>query len=156
METQLSWQGSIAVLTINNPSRRNALSDAVREDMIRHLGDLMGDRKCRGIVMNGSEGVYSSGGDVKNMKARGVRGMDFAERLMSQSPDSLSHRIVRTMVEGPKPVVQAIEGPALGAGLAYALLYRKSGKLWTAVISHAVTNGLLGIWVIWTGRWELR
>jgi len=47
--------------------------------------------------------------------------MDFFERLMSQSPDSLSHRIVRIMVEGPKPVVQAVEGAALGAGLAYAL-----------------------------------
>ncbi|MEO6281354.1 CAAX prenyl protease-related protein [Roseateles sp.] len=43
---------------------------------------------------------------------------------------------------------------AIIAGLAYALLYCKSGKLWTAVIAHAVTNGLLGIWVIRTGRWE--
>ncbi len=43
---------------------------------------------------------------------------------------------------------------AVIAGLAYALLYRKTGKLWTAVIAHAVTNGLLGIWVISTGRWE--
>lgn len=43
---------------------------------------------------------------------------------------------------------------AVVAGLAYALLYRQSGKLWTAVISHAVTNALLGIWVIRTGRWE--
>jgi CAAX prenyl protease-like protein len=43
---------------------------------------------------------------------------------------------------------------AIVAGLAYALLYRQTGKLWTAVIAHAVTNGLLGIWVIWTGRWE--
>lgn len=40
------------------------------------------------------------------------------------------------------------------AGLAYAALYRRSGKLWTAVIAHAVTNGLLGLWVIWSGRWE--
>jgi hypothetical protein len=43
---------------------------------------------------------------------------------------------------------------AIVAGLAYAWLYRRSGKLWTAVIAHAVTNGLLGIWVIATGRWE--
>lgn len=40
------------------------------------------------------------------------------------------------------------------AGLVYALLYRQTGKLWTAVIAHAVTNGLLGIWVIQSGRWE--
>ncbi|MCY4755885.1 CAAX prenyl protease-related protein [Pelomonas aquatica] len=43
---------------------------------------------------------------------------------------------------------------AVIAGLAYAWLYRRSGKLWTAVVAHAVTNALLGLWVIWTGRWE--
>jgi len=40
------------------------------------------------------------------------------------------------------------------AGFAYAWLYIRSGKLWTAVIAHAVTNGALGIWVVMTGRWE--
>lgn len=43
---------------------------------------------------------------------------------------------------------------ALIAGLAYALLYRATGKLWTAVIAHAVTNGALGLYVIATQRWE--
>ncbi|MET0517782.1 MAG: CAAX prenyl protease-related protein [Burkholderiaceae bacterium] len=43
---------------------------------------------------------------------------------------------------------------AIVAGLAYALLYRRTGKLWTAVIAHAVTNGLLGIWVVKTGQWQ--
>lgn len=43
---------------------------------------------------------------------------------------------------------------AIFAGLAYAWLYRRSGKLWTAVIAHAVTNAMLGLWVIWSGRWE--
>ncbi len=43
---------------------------------------------------------------------------------------------------------------AIVAGLAYALLYRWSGKLWTSVIAHAVTNAMLGVWVIATGRWE--
>ena len=40
------------------------------------------------------------------------------------------------------------------AGMAYALLYVRSGKLWLAVIAHAVTNGALGIWVVATGRWQ--
>jgi CAAX prenyl protease-like protein len=40
------------------------------------------------------------------------------------------------------------------AGLAYAWLYRRTGKLWTAVIAHAVTNGLLGWWVVRTGQWQ--
>jgi CAAX prenyl protease-like protein len=43
---------------------------------------------------------------------------------------------------------------AVVAGLAYALLYRYTGKLWTAVIAHAITNAALGAWVIHTGNWQ--
>ena len=42
---------------------------------------------------------------------------------------------------------------AIVAGLAYAWLYRRTGKLWVPVIAHAVTNGLLGVWVVMTGNW---
>lgn len=42
---------------------------------------------------------------------------------------------------------------AIVAGLAYALLYVRTGSLWTAVIAHAVTNGALGAWVLLTGNW---
>jgi len=42
---------------------------------------------------------------------------------------------------------------AIVAGLAYAWLYRRTGKLWVPVIAHAVTNGALGIWVVMTGNW---
>ena len=44
---------------------------------------------------------------------------------------------------------------AIVAGLAYAWLYRRTGKLWVAVIAHGVTNGVLGIWVVMTGNWAL-
>jgi hypothetical protein len=43
---------------------------------------------------------------------------------------------------------------AIVAGLAYALLYRRSGRLWTAVIAHAVTNGALGLWVVASRQWQ--
>ena len=42
---------------------------------------------------------------------------------------------------------------AVIAGLAYAWLYMRTGKLWVAVLAHAVTNGALGIWVVTTQRW---
>ncbi len=43
---------------------------------------------------------------------------------------------------------------AIVAGLAYALLYVRTGRLWNAVIAHAVTNGALGAWVAATGNWQ--
>lgn len=42
---------------------------------------------------------------------------------------------------------------AVLAGLAYAALYRATGRLWNAVIAHAVTNAALGTWVVVTGSW---
>ncbi|MDP2007218.1 MAG: CAAX prenyl protease-related protein [Rubrivivax sp.] len=43
---------------------------------------------------------------------------------------------------------------AIVAGLAYAWLYIRTGKLWVAVIAHGVTNGVLGVWVVATGNWQ--
>ena len=43
---------------------------------------------------------------------------------------------------------------AIGAGLAYAWLYIHTEKRWVAVIAHAVTNGILGAWVLATGNWQ--
>lgn len=42
----------------------------------------------------------------------------------------------------------------LVAGLAYGLLYIRSGNIWVPLIAHAVTNGVLGVWVIYTGNWH--
>lgn len=43
---------------------------------------------------------------------------------------------------------------AIVAGLAYAWLFVRTGRLWVPVIAHAVTNGMLGIYVVATGRWQ--
>ena len=42
---------------------------------------------------------------------------------------------------------------AVIAGLAYAWLYVRTGKLWVPIVAHAVTNGALGVWVVATGNW---
>jgi uncharacterized protein len=40
------------------------------------------------------------------------------------------------------------------AGVVYALLYIRTGKLWVAVLAHAVTNAALGVWVVTTANWR--
>jgi len=40
------------------------------------------------------------------------------------------------------------------AGLAYNWLYIRTGRLWVPIVAHAVTNGLLGVWVISTRSWQ--
>jgi CAAX prenyl protease-like protein len=40
------------------------------------------------------------------------------------------------------------------AGVAYGWLYMRTGKLWAPVIAHAVTNGMLGVYILATGQWR--
>ena len=40
------------------------------------------------------------------------------------------------------------------AGAAYSLLYMRHRNLWSPILAHAVTNGLLGVWVVRTGNWS--
>jgi len=40
------------------------------------------------------------------------------------------------------------------AGLIYGLLYIRAQKLWVAIVAHAVTNGVLGVWVLYTHQWN--
>jgi CAAX prenyl protease-like protein len=42
---------------------------------------------------------------------------------------------------------------AIVAGLAYAWLYRATRTLWAPILAHAVTNGVLGAWVVFYGNW---
>lgn len=41
----------------------------------------------------------------------------------------------------------------LFAGIVYGLLYMRSGTLWLPILAHAVTNGILGAWIVITGNW---
>jgi CAAX prenyl protease-like protein len=40
------------------------------------------------------------------------------------------------------------------AGLAYSALYMRHGTIWSPILAHAVTNGLLGMWVVVTSSWS--
>jgi CAAX prenyl protease-like protein len=40
------------------------------------------------------------------------------------------------------------------AGLAYSVLYMRARSLWTPILAHGVTNGVLGVWIVTTGNWQ--
>ncbi len=40
------------------------------------------------------------------------------------------------------------------AGVAYSVLYMRQGSLWSAIVAHAVTNGILGVWIVRSAEWS--
>lgn len=105
--------GAVAILTMDYPARRNALAMPMRAALADALERIEADAAVRAVVLTGAGGIFSAGGDISTMNAA-----DFAagrERFRT------THRLVRIMVKGSKPLIAAVEGFAVGAGLSLAL-----------------------------------
>lgn len=108
----LDKAGDIAVVTLNLPEKRNALTPAMRAALLETTQAVMADPALRVMVLTGAGGAFCAGGDINRMG--GGDAADARRRL------SGSHEIVRLIANGPKPVVSAVEGPAFGGGLGFA------------------------------------
>ena len=115
----------VAILTMNRPERRNALSG----DMLTAMGGVLAacetDPDVAVIVLTGAGGAFCAGGDVKGM-ASGTgggstarAGADIDSRIHAQrvSQRSTAGKLYRM----PKPTIAALPGAAAGAGLSLAL-----------------------------------
>jgi enoyl-CoA hydratase/carnithine racemase len=109
---QFQKLGNVAVLTLNNPAKRNAFSVPMRETLFRCLHELERSAECRAIVLTGAAGQFCAGGDIGEMGRRTI----IEGRLRMELPT----RIFRMLATGPKPVIAAVEGNAVGAGVSLA------------------------------------
>jgi enoyl-CoA hydratase/carnithine racemase len=103
----------VAVLTLNRPEKRNALSIELRYELARVLGELAADSAVGALVVTGAGSAFCSGMDVTQF------GGDIANRR--RIVDS-SIAAFGTYGRFPKPVVAAVNGPAIAGGFALALL----------------------------------
>lgn len=111
-------QGQVAVVTLNRPARRNALSLGMLTALAKTLERCEHDPKVRCIVLTGSGGAFCAGGDVKAM-AEGDdgsgAGSSFEQRLARQRQSQRA--TVARIYNMPKPVIAAVPGAAAGAGM---------------------------------------
>ena len=105
--------GATAVLTLDYPERRNALAMPMRQRLVDALEAIEADRTLRAIVITGAGGTFSAGGDIS--------GMDVADLAAGRERFRLTHRLVRLLIKGSKPVIAAVEGWCVGAGLSIAM-----------------------------------
>jgi 2-(1,2-epoxy-1,2-dihydrophenyl)acetyl-CoA isomerase len=143
----------VAVLTMNRPSRRNAMSEAMMAAMDRVLGEVEADAAVGCVVLTGAGGAFCAGGDVKAMAERPAgergQGLDAAIHAQRLRQRATSGRLWHM----PKPTIAAITGPAAGAGLSLALAcdlrYAVEGAVLTTAFARVGFSGDYG------GTWFL-
>ncbi len=118
---QARIEDGVAVLTMNRPERRNALSTEMLEGLASALAEAETASDVGCVVLTGSGGAFCAGGDVKGMAERSGRGpaLRLDERIHRQR---LSQRATAGRIYTmPKPVIASLPGAAAGAGLSLAL-----------------------------------
>jgi 2-(1,2-epoxy-1,2-dihydrophenyl)acetyl-CoA isomerase len=110
-------EDGIATLIFNRPERMNALSTPIMEGLLHGLPRLAGDPAVKVVILTGAGRAFCAGGDVKDMAQGG------AQRSATEATARLRSRmeVSRILHELPKPTIAMINGPAAGAGLAFAL-----------------------------------
>jgi enoyl-CoA hydratase len=106
----------IAVLTLNAPSRRNAMSDAMTAAWRDAIAELRTEADLRCVVVTGAGTAFSSGGDLASIAERTEIGIAaLRDHLLDFYRSWLSIRTLEV------PTIAAINGAAVGAGLCLAL-----------------------------------
>lgn len=113
----------VAILTMNRPKRRNALSGSMLTALARVLGEVEVAADVGCVVLTGSGGAFCAGGDVKGMAGEGDSGdgprptVDEAIHRQRLSQRATAGRLYSM----PKPTLASLPGAAAGAGLSLAL-----------------------------------
>jgi enoyl-CoA hydratase/carnithine racemase len=106
-----SRDGHVALLRLNRPEARNALSPEMMEQIAAELERLDPDPEVRCVVIAGSEKVFAAGADIKAMSER-----SFAEALRHPAAS-----FWRRLAAIKTPMIAAVSGYALGGGCELAL-----------------------------------
>jgi enoyl-CoA hydratase len=103
-------------ITLRAVGKLNAVSGAMHGELAaiwRTIGD---DEQTRAVIVRGADGAFSAGGDL-DLVVEIANDAAARERVFHEARD-----LVYNVVACPKPIVSAITGPAVGAGLAVGLL----------------------------------
>ena len=109
-------RGSTALVTLDSPAARNALTGPVKEGVARAIAQVKADPAIRAVVLTGANGAFCAGGDLRGIAAASQLGSDAMLARMHAA-----NAIFRDLLTLDRPVIAAVDGAAFGAGFSLAL-----------------------------------
>jgi 2-(1,2-epoxy-1,2-dihydrophenyl)acetyl-CoA isomerase len=112
----LTTDGSAARILLNRPEALNAWNEQFGRDLLDAVTTVAEDDSMRALMITGAGRGFSSGADLKEQRSTEGGVPDLSARLKE-----IYHPIITGLREMPKPVVAAVNGPAVGIGCSLAL-----------------------------------
>jgi len=111
---------NILTITLNRPDRLNAFNTTMRDELIHAFDRANADDAIRAIIVTGAGRAFCAGADLRN----GAKTFDYDER--KDGPEGATRRdgggrLTLKIFESVKPVIAAINGPAVGVGITMTL-----------------------------------
>src|ERR1700729_2473207 len=114
---QMIRSEGVARIVMNRPDALNAWTTQVGEELTEALDEAAADPEVRAIVVTGAGRAFSAGADLKaGFEANPTGAPDVRTRLRETY-----HPLILRMRTIPKPVIAAVNGPAVGIGCSFAL-----------------------------------
>jgi enoyl-CoA hydratase len=107
-------EDGVATITLDRSHKKNALSVALREEVLDALAHLRSDDSVSCVVITGEGDTFSAGLDLSEFSISD----DAFQRRLWDSSDSFHHAVLRF----PLPIIAAVNGPALAGGFDLAVL----------------------------------
>jgi len=115
---KLSTRRRLAIVRLHRPERRNAMSAQLMREMIACAAEIAARTDLGAVIVTGAPAFFSAGADLKDSRRWANASMPLAAR---REIASLGMRMARAWEELPQITIAAIEGYAVGGGLALAL-----------------------------------
>ena len=109
-------RGRAAVITLDSPASRNALTAPVKDGLAGAIAQVKADGDIRAVVITGANGAFCAGGDLRAIAEAGKLGSEGLRRRMQAA-----NALFRELLTLDKPVIAAVDGAAYGAGFSLAL-----------------------------------
>ena len=111
----LHQDGAISVVTLNRPHRLNAMNEALLRELHTQLETAQADPATQVIVLTGAGRAFCAGDDLKEFGDQAA-----SPAAIAQSADDIQ-RVTRAIMGGPKLVIGAVHGYAVGGGFEWVL-----------------------------------
>src|ERR1700680_827276 len=114
-EILFEGDGPIRVVKLNRPDQRNAVNENLHSALAEIWAPLQSDPEVRVVILTGAGKAFSAGGDMQMLERIAID-PQFRYNVLWES-----RRIVTEMLAFSKPVIAAVNGPAVGLGCSLAV-----------------------------------